>query len=1012
MDSVASAAPFAAALEAEPLTQVEPDHGERLGIPSAFPHRAAAFISRERRLLVAAGRAPTGMRDAMRSVAARLAQRSPTLRWLVVLVDDSGELAIGTALLTGERPSVAMLALRRDGVTEGDAETVRALLTATGATDAAVHAAWHEVLGRDALTRRFYRVLEHQVGALACSSTMGREPERREVALLHVSRLLFLSFLQAKGWLDGSYHYLAERFDECMAGGGRYHRRVIMPLFFGTLNTPASQRAPAARALGRIPFLNGGLFAPTPVERSLRGLTFPDDAWGSLFGELLSRFRFTAHEQAADWSEAAVDPEMLGRAFESLMAPADRRSSGTFYTPQLLVSRVLEEALDSAIGNAPTRAEVAGLTILDPACGSGAFLVHALERVAHMLGTLGDDRPTWRIRRDVLSRQLFGVDRNATAVWLCELRLWLSTVVDHAASDGGAVPPLPNLDRQVRVGDALAGALMPSARGGGRALTALRLRYARASGHRKRTLARQLDREERAAAVARIDRAISSAVAVRRELVLAQRARDLFGERTTLDSAQRATLDSARARVRALRRERTSLVAGAALPFSFDIQFADVAAGGGFSMVIGNPPWVRLHQIPPTEREGLKQEFVSYRRAAWERGAVAARAGRGFSAQVDLSALFIERSLRLAQPGGTVALLVPSKLWRSLAGGGIRSLLQSESELQCVEDLSDAPGVFDAAVYPSLVVTRRNAADAGRATETRCVVQQGERRSCWSVPARAIPLDDSPGAPWILLPPAARDAFDLVAASGPPLAETMFGAPLLGVKCGCNEAFVVTVIATDGDLTVIEDDAGRRGEVERAMVRPLLQRANESPRSILWPYDDSGAVLRKLPPRAEAWLAPWRVRLRARADARSGSAPWWSLFRTEGASCRSPRVAWPDFGRTPRPEVLAAGDDRIALNNWYVLPAPTECDAVALRAWIASPLVDAFTRALAEPARGGWHRYLGWTMSLLPVPRDWPRARSVLVHARLDDPAQLLECSLDASGLALDAVAPLLEWGG
>src|SRR5207248_1440986 len=69
------------------------------------------------------------------------------------------------------------------------------------------------------------------------------------------------------------------------------------------------------------------------------------------------------------------------------------------------------------------RTRLSELRVLDPACGSGAFLVHALERIAELLGRCGDARPTAARRRDVLARSIFGVDVSATAVWLCELRL-------------------------------------------------------------------------------------------------------------------------------------------------------------------------------------------------------------------------------------------------------------------------------------------------------------------------------------------------------------------------------------------------------------------------------------------------------------------------------------------------------------------------------------------------------------------------------------------------------------
>src|SRR5206468_1160827 len=131
----------------------------------------------------------------------------------------------------------------------------------------------------------------------------------------YVSRLLFLSFLEAKGWLNGERDFLSTRFDDCVGRSGAFHHRVLLPLFFGTLNTPARHRATAARDFGRVPFLNGGLFTKRTVEKRYARALFSDETLGELLDNVFRRYRFVAREDSATWSEASVDPEMLGRAF-------------------------------------------------------------------------------------------------------------------------------------------------------------------------------------------------------------------------------------------------------------------------------------------------------------------------------------------------------------------------------------------------------------------------------------------------------------------------------------------------------------------------------------------------------------------------------------------------------------------------------------------------------------------------------------------------------------------------
>jgi methylase of polypeptide subunit release factors len=896
--------------------------------------------------------ATNDLKPGITRLANRLATRAPHVLWIVLATHPSGHLAIAAWPANERRVRISALVVNRKDLVDSDAETLRAMCAAGDGGDLLVHARWVEVLGREALSARFYRGLERSVSMIADSSRAGSEPNRRELALLNSSRLLFLCFLEAKGWLDSDSSFLAHSFERCAASGGRFHERVLRPLFFGTLNTPPKRRAAAARKLGNIPFLNGGLFALTPLEHRARNVRFSDDAFGALIYDLFSQYRFTAAEESSAWREAAVDPEMLGRSFESLMHLSERRDTGAFYTPFSLVERVASSALQEA--GLRDRPSIEALTILDPACGSGAFLVHALERVAASLAELGDHRETGRIRRDVLTRSIFGVDINPTAVWLCQLRLWLSVVIETETRDPSAVVPLPNLDRNIRVGDALSGAAFDGARAiGGAHVRRLRERYARATGTRKQSLARELDRADRKRALAVLDAELLGVAELRRDLISARRGRDLFGDRYRPSRDEKSAAEQWKARASELRGLRRRLINGAALPFSFPVYFADVAARGGFMVIVGNPPWVRLHRIPREQRTLFRREFEVARAAAWNAGTGLSGAGSGFAAQVDVASLFIERSVRLAAPGGSIALLVPSKLWQSLAGGGVRRLLEAETVVCRLEDHSNAPALFDAAVYPSLVLARRTPTEAlPRDRVNVAVTHRGHDLVAWTTSRKALPFDDTPGAPWILLPPEARRVFDLLRSSGQTLAESAIGRPYLGVKCGYNDAFIVELLEADGELAHVLTSDGKPLTLERSMVRPLLRgerlrrwRASAGRDAIIWTHDANGALAR-LPPLASKWFARWKRELSARSDARHRER-WWSLFRTESARCDRPRVVWADVGKEPRASVLGAGDPRVPLNTCYVVRCRDEIDAHAFAALLNSPLARAWLDTVA-----------------------------------------------------------------
>jgi|SRR5579862_8356251 len=328
----------------------------------------------------------------------------------------------------------------------------------------------------------------------------------------------------------------------------------------------------------------------------------------------------------------------------------------------------------------------------------------------------------------------------------------------------------------------------------------------------------------------------------------------------------------------------------------------------------------------------------------------------------------------------------------------------------------------------------------------------------WRAASASLAFDASPGSPWLLVPPTVREAFDALRGSGVPLADTAFGSPMLGVKSGCNLAFLVSLEQADGALdacghglvavrAVESADRQlppRRGPMEHALLRPVVRGQTLAPwvgpvagvqagktsrwhpgegacqEHIIWTHDDGadGATppRRRLPPYARRWLGHYRHRLAARSDTR-GRMPWWSLFRTESAMTLQPRVVWSDFGRVPRAAVLPAGDPTVPLNTCYVARAATLADAQALAALLNSEPVAAWLNVLAEPARGGFKRYLGWTVGLLTLPARWGQARTRLAplaaRAAAGEPpstAELTQAVASAYGLGLDALEPLFSW--
>jgi hypothetical protein len=324
---------------------------ESIGLPADAGPFAIAQGKGAIRALVCTVKTRGTLRSEVARLASRLNSRAPHLLWIIAASDKAArEFSISACDSGHQRARITALVVKPGSIAASDAETICSLASARFDSDLLVHSRWLEILGRESIGRRFFRALEASIAHLAAHLTPAAPASAAaDLALLNASRLLFLSFLETKSWLNRDHGFLGNQYADCMMRGGGYHKRVLAPLFFGTLNTHPRTRSVRARHFGRVPFLNGGLFSRSQIERRHALSTFSDEALGSLFADVLTRYRFTAREDNAGWSEAAVDPEMLGRTFESLMSASVRKKSGSFYTPQSLVAELTRSGLSHAL---------------------------------------------------------------------------------------------------------------------------------------------------------------------------------------------------------------------------------------------------------------------------------------------------------------------------------------------------------------------------------------------------------------------------------------------------------------------------------------------------------------------------------------------------------------------------------------------------------------------------------------------------------------------------------------
>ena len=315
--------------------------------------------------------------------------------------------------------------------------------------------------------------------------------ESRDYVKKLLGRLVFLQFLQKKGWMgvpanqqgwNGGDKFYLNHLIERYEGNDRLLSDVLEPLFFNTLNERRKNDLVDSR-LGeniKIPYLNGGLFDKDELDK--KDIDFPYNYFKELM-DFFAIYNFTIDENDPEDSEIGIDPEMLGHIFENLLE--DNKDKGAFYTPKEIVQYMSEEsivqylkahtdatqhiAIDELIKGKKVNESIQGkatstaiykllseVKVCDPAIGSGAFPMGVLNVLYHArLLLYGFTKPTQdfspaEVKREIIQNNIYGVDIEKGAVDIARLRFWLALVVDEIQPE-----PLPNLDFKIMQGNSL-----------------------------------------------------------------------------------------------------------------------------------------------------------------------------------------------------------------------------------------------------------------------------------------------------------------------------------------------------------------------------------------------------------------------------------------------------------------------------------------------------------------------------------------------------------------------------
>ena len=505
----------------------------------------------------------------------------------------------------------------------------------------------HDALTRafdvEAVTRQFFTEYKRIFNdALSAIRGLDTDEDRRLFTQTLFNRLMFVYFLSRKGWLtfDGDKDYLNALWASYKADEGEsnfYSSRLDL-LFFCGLNSPGSRdlRRGVCLLIGDVPFLNGGLFERNELD-NLSNIIVPDEAIEPLLKEIFNRFNFTVMESTPFDIEVAVDPEMLGKVFEELVT--GRHASGSYYTPRLVVSFMCREALKGYLASChpqlsaesiaafvdyqdtsalprTTKPDVAlsldQVTVVDPACGSGAYLLGMMQEIIMLRDTLfnevgdPDPRDEYQRKLHIISHSLYGVDKDEFAANIAMLRLWLSLAIEYDGDDDP--PPLPNLDFKVVCGDSLP-APDPSPE-----------HYGDLFSHQVNTVASQLG------------------------YLKNQYMQSIGNEKNRL-----------REEILRVQSELTEILADSSAPVGavdWRAEFPEVFSRGGFNIVVANPPYVRHEDIEPdTYKKSLTEQYTA-----------------AATARSDLYCYFYARGLQLLADGG-MHVFVCSNSWLDVGYG-------------------------------------------------------------------------------------------------------------------------------------------------------------------------------------------------------------------------------------------------------------------------------------------------------------------------------------------------------
>lgn len=640
------------------------------------------------------------------------------------------------------------------------------------------------------VTKKFYGEFQDlRIAFLEQIHGIADDVQRRWYASVLLNRLMFIYFLQRKGFIDkGDLNYLQNKLAlSGKIGKDLFYFKFLKLLFFEGFAKPEEMRsADAQKALGEIKYLNGGLFLPHKIEQENASIRVSDQAFENLFS-LFQRYSWNLNHTPGG-QDNEISPDILGYIFEKYI---NQKAFGAYYTRPEITEYLSERTIHRLILDAINTPEaekkhplkgvpvhdyqnIAALLmnldsgmcrellfrvlpqigLLDPACGSGAFLVAAMKVLINIYAAvigkikfLGDANLTkwlgkverehrsisYFIKKTIITDNLYGVDIMEEGAEIARLRLFLALVA--SAENVDQLEPLPNIDFNILAGNSLVG-LMRVNDADFEKRTAQGHFFHRSYPEILAEKDRLIDLYRHASAHAQDLTALRNDIQQKKDDARTTLNDILLSEFKTLGiKYEQATWDRKNEEEgKAQKRNLTAADIAKLQPFHWGYEFDKVLnERGGFDAIITNPPWeifkpnskeffeqfsnliakkkMTIHEFEKAQAKLLKDpevraawlEYLSsfphvsaiYRSSPEYKNQISVLNGKKAGSDINLYKLFLERSFNLLRDGGRCGIITSGGVYTDLGTKQLREMLFSECVLDTLFGLSNERFIFE-----------------------------------------------------------------------------------------------------------------------------------------------------------------------------------------------------------------------------------------------------------------------------------------------------------------------------